>query len=361
MDEQPNVVLDDARLRSLVAVVERFDDLYGRVEWVAGALQRDGGPTFARHEREVAVTVTALLVAAKQAAPRIGCDWQPAASVLLIALSSPGVAHREDVNAPQVAAACLGGGWAPPGAPDLPTRFWEPAGLALQAMTYKSVHNGLHSLATKNVPPLTRYRCRCRGRFDELVVRGAHAITAWLASDADCGGRAWPTIRQWRCDERTLWEFVSNAVLGPGRPGGGSCGGRPLPGAYGTCLLGRYLQDAVGLRVGTVETYVCMECEKLCGQPTCTLHPAATVMVSSSRNHFVTPRWQLPEDDQAWGYEQVERRTCNNPSCVQRLRDALDGRLKTAKPIYPTTLAACPACHTAIAGQRPISVWTRHP
>lgn len=359
LEEQPTTLLDEPWLRPYVAIVERFDDLLRSVAWVAKALQRDGGPELSRQEQEVAVTIAAFRAAASQAAPSVEHDWRQPALVLLSAWRAD-LVHQDEVNAPQIAAACMGGGWTPPWAPDLTSPWWEPAGLALEAMTYKSVHRGLHVMATKNVPPLARERCRCREQFTGHVTRATHLITAWLASGRGCGHGRFASISQWRCEERSLWEFIANAVLGPGRAGAASCG-RPVPGAFAASLLGRWCEQTLGVRVGTIEVYVCLECQELCAKPACPRHPSGMVIATSCRNHFVTPRCQLEEEDQEWGHVQVVRTTCNNPRCVERLRAGLHGHHQTARPIYPLDASECPSCHTTITGQRPVTVWTRHP
>lgn len=361
MDEQPKTLLDEPRLRGSVAFLERYDDLLDGVAWVRKAIERDGGITLARSEWEVGVTVAGFVAASRQAAPGVVHDWRGAVRVLT-AIWSPGLDRRDDVNAPQVAVASLGGGWAPGSGRGLPpTSLWEPAGIVLQAMIYKSVHRGLHSLASRHVAPLSSERCGGRGRFDAHIWMATHTIAGWLTSP-DGGGRDdGLTVSSWACDERSLWELVSNAVLGPGRPGGGCCGGRPLPAAYPASLLGRWCEPAVGVRVGTVEAYVCLDCSGVCGQPRCPQHPSATVVATSLRNHFVTPRHRLADGDRAWGSEEVERAICKDEGCVQQLRRALGGHHRTCQPIYSTSATRCPYCRSTLTRQRPTRVWTRFP
>lgn len=360
MDGQPRMLLDEPRLRSSVALVERFDDLLKSVAWVQDRVRREHRDGLSRCEWEVAVTVAGILAAGRKVSSGATHAWREPAAVLL-KVWSPDLVHREDVNAPQVAAACLGGPWSPRGAADLPpTRRWEPARLVLMAIVYKSVHSGMHRLAA-NVPPLARERSQDRDRFNEHIWRGTHAIAGRLTALDRRAGDDGPTIRHWECEEHSLWEFVASAILGPGRPGAGGCAGRPLPGAYTASLLGQWCKQAIGVFVGTVEAYVCIDCEELYRQPSCPAHPSAVVIATSCQKHFVTPRQSLTGGDDAWGHEQVKRKTCNNGTCIDRLHVALHGHHLDSKPIYPASAPECPYCHTDIAGQRPTTVWTRFP
>lgn len=354
------MLLDEPRLRGCVALVERFDDLLKSVAWLTGAVGRDRRPELSGCEWEVAVTVAGILTAAEKGGLGARHDWRGPALVLL-RVWSPDLGHRPDVNAPQVAAACLAGPWRPRWAPNPPpTRWWEPARLVLMALVYKSVHSGLHRLANL-LPPLARERSQDRDRFNEHIWKGTHAIAGRLTAHDGSPVREGQTIRQWQCDERSLWEFVASAILGPGRPGAGGCGARPLPGAFNASLLGQWCQQAIGVGVGTIEVYVCAECQELCQQPRCADHPSAVVIGTSCRNHFVTPRQRLTGDDEQWGHEEVERKTCNNKTCIDRLHTALDGHHRDSKPIYPASATECPYCRTNLAGQRSTNVWTRFP
>lgn len=345
-----------------LVVVERFDGLLRKVGWLEDPLRDDFG--IDRWEFQAAVALSGLLVAARPVGGEEPSDPAPPATVArgFLSLRSPSTRCREDVTAAQLATAYLAGRWAPPGCLAFTAVRWEPAALAISAMTHKSVRHGLHVLANKGVPPLHSERCERREHFDRRVAAATHTIAVWLTSPDSTDGE--PTISEWDCEVRSLWEFLSDAILGPGRAGSRGDGDRPQPGAFSKCLLGRWCESRVGVLVKDVELFLCPHCREPHGQPTCPAQPTAVLTATWCRRRFVTPRSRLPEPDREWGHEEAVRKICKNPDCAEALHRLLSACGRTPcqqEPLYPVDLTDCPYCGCRTPGQRGKTVWTRHP
>lgn len=360
LDEQAHALVDERRLNSFVVLAERFPRLPPKVNCVVLRFEETSGDEVPRCLLEPIIALVGMEVAARKARPFSGS--QPAAlehagRALLELWSHRGGDRKSDITAPQVAAAYLSGVWAPAGWPRFDGR-WEPARLQLGAMTYKMVHHGAHAMANLPLAPWTRQRQDARCRFDSTILAGAQRLVAWLVhgdGPPSCRGAS---LAAWDWEQRTLWEFLHGAVLGPGRPGGGS--GHPLAGAFLSSMFGCWAELTVGTTVGTVEVFVCPRCGRLRDAPGCEDHPAVTTIATSRRHRFVTPRDRLEDIERDLGHLQVRRKVCKNPSCVQSLSDLVCWA--DAEPIYPNALPNCPYCQTnRFTGQRPLTVWTMRP
>jgi len=310
------------------------------------------------------VALSGLQVAARRAGVPSADAAAPPAEVVaaLLDLWRPCLVRCTGVTAVQVAVASLGCGWSPRhgSRPDAPP--WEPARVGLLTMIHKAVKNGLHFLANIGVPPLVRERCEERSAFDHRVQSMAQSIALSLVSAQP--GEPGRSIADWDCGASTLWAFLFNAILGPGHAGGGSVGGRPQAGAYPKSLLGGWLHPALGITVKTVEQYFCTGCTRAHADPKCPVSDDAAVMMTSSRNRYVTPRDLLSSRDREWGHEEVRRRICKHPACREALHRLMTacGRRPGAEPqpLYDCGLDRCPYCGAKPTG-RLKTVWTRHP
>jgi len=341
-------------------VVEGFDDLAARLRWLERKARSDFGLDASGFEAVIALS--GMLDAAGRSGVRVGIAPPDPIVEEFLALWTPGLDCGADVTPPQVAAAYFTGGWAPPGGSRWDHPRWEPASLAILAVTFKAVRAGLHSLAARGVPPLLRERCEQRATFEQRALAIMQEIALELTVTPPQSRGCAPFLASWNCQESSLWGFVFDATLGPGRPGGG--GDRPLAGAFAKSLLGLRCERTMGITVKTVEEYVCTSCKEAHPDPKCPIAPYALVMATSRRNRLVTPKARLQGDDRSWGHEEVRRTICKNPTCLRELRCLLEacGRAPCVdqQPLYDSRLARCPYC-----GDRPSrwhkTVWTRHP
>ncbi len=344
-------------------VVEQFPDLLARARWLEERARTRFG--LDRMAFEAVVALCAMQLAARRAGASGADDPAPPDWVTAAFLTfwRPCLIRTPDVTAPQVATACLGGGgWYPRHGSEFDLPSWEPARLGVMTMTFKAVNHGLHALANKGVTPLVRERCEQRDVFAHRVHAGTQAIALSLVSPqpGECGR----SIAAWACEVATLWGFLFDLILGPGHPGGGGIGGRPLPGAFAKSLLGGWLEPTLGITVKTVEQYFCSSCNKPHPGPGCPVSPSALVMATSRRNHYVTPKDRLSGCDHTWGHEEARRNICKSDVCLEELRQLLSacGRRPAIdqQPLYHERLEACPYC-----GEPPTrwhkTVWTRHP
>jgi len=343
-------------------VLEQFEGLQARARWLEARARREFRLDAFRFEAIVALS--GLQVAARRAGVPVADRPAPPEEVVAAFLDAwrPCLARCPGVTAVQVAVANLGCGWRPGHGSRSLAPSWEPARVALLAMTHKAVKNGLHLLANVGVPPLVRERCEERSTFDDRVQAMAHSITlALVSSQPDEPGRS---IADWDCESATLWGFLFDAVLGPGHAGGGSVGGRPQAGAYPKSLFGRWLEPRLGVTVKAVEQYFCTGCKEAHGDPKCPVSDDAAVMITSSRNRYVTPRDLLSSRDSEWGHEEVRRRICKHPACREALHRLMTacGRRPGAEPqpLYDCRLIQCPYCGAKPTG-RLKTVWTRNP
>ncbi|MFN2503422.1 MAG: hypothetical protein ABR540_04170, partial [Acidimicrobiales bacterium] len=300
MDEQSAQTVEERRYQPFVAIAEQFDDLLSSVNWVAECFGRTRGwqpdpPVF-----EAAVSLAGLVVAAREASPHAFRDGSVPSEVIevFLAVWLSELARRPDVTAPQIAAAYLSGSWSPPGTP-VCDAFWEPAGLLLEALVYKSACHGLHRLANLRVPPLACERKEERSVFNQRIVEATHTVTVWTSAPPAQAAVDAGTIQEWDCEKLTLWEFLAGVILGPGRArrpgdGGAADGERPQAGAFPQTLLGRWGELEMGLIAATVELYVCTGCAKFHQEPSCEAFPSAAMVATWRRHQFLTPRDRLP-------------------------------------------------------------------
>jgi hypothetical protein len=363
LDEQGKALVDERRLSGPIAVAERFPDLVERVDWVRKTFERDSGHDVPPALFEPVVALVGMAVAARAASGGSGGGWAapPDARRGLLKLWYGGAAHRRpDVEAPQAAATYLSGAWSPPGSPRFHGR-WEPAGILLEAMTYKMVHHGAHTLAGLAVPPWADQRYQRRADFDAEIVKGTHTIVLWLVAvsdEPDDPGADAAGLAAWNWEERTLWEFLCGAVLGPARAGAPHRR-RPQAAAFTRTLFGRWAERTVGTTAGTVEVFACPVCVKVHDQPDCPESAGARAVATARRNLFVTPRDRLSGADRERGYVRRKRKVCKNPSCAEALRRLVGWA--DAEPLYPADLDQCPYCQGRTTGQRQVTVWTRSP
>lgn len=360
MDEQDPS--EPPEIGAALLLVERFDGLIGRLHWLEERARRDfdlDPSGFA-----AAVALSGMLEAARRSG--VPVDTAPPEPVTggLLSLWTPLLARDEHVTPPQVAAAFFAGGWSPSRRWRWDGPRWEPASLVLRAVTYKAVWSGLHSLASRAVPPLLRERCEDRASFDGRVLSATHAIAVSLARPPHEPTGRERSIASWSCQDSSLWGLSFDAILGPGRPGGDGRGERPLAGAFTTSLLGQWCQQTMGIAVKTVEEYFCVACEEPHPDAQCPEAPAAVVMATSRRNRCVTPKARLDGDDRSWGHEQARRKICKNPACLEKLRQLLRacrrGPCLDQQPLYDAGLSACPYCGAGSTRWHK-TVWTRHP
>lgn len=360
LDEQGKALVDERRLTPPIAVAERFAHLVDSVNWVRKTFERDSGYEVPSGRFEAVVALVAIAVAARAAAGGLGDGWAAPrdARRTFLKLWRDGAARRRlEVEAPQAAAAYLSGAWSPPGTPPFRGR-WEPAALLLEAMTYKMVHHGAHSLANLGVPPWADRRSRQRAAFDAEIVKGTHTIVLWLVAGPEGRGADTAGLAAWSWEERTLWEHLCGTVLGPARAGTRQ-GPRPQAAAFTRTPFGRWAEETVGTTAGTVEVFACPVCVKVHDQPDCPESPRARAVATARRNLFVSPRDRLSGVDREHGYVQRKRKVCKNPSCADALRSLVSWA--DAEPLYRADLDQCPYCGTRAAGQRPVTVWTRFP
>ncbi len=360
LDEQGKALVDERRLSGPIAVAERFPDLVDRVDWVRKTFERDSEYEVPPELFEAVVALVGMAVAARAAAGGTEGEWtvpHEARQALLRLWYAAAARRRPDVGAPQAAAAYLSGTWSPPGSPRFRGR-WEPAGLVLEAITYKMVHHGAHVLANVGVPPWADQRYQHRAAFDAEIVKGTHMVVLWLVAVPDHPGGDAPGLAAWNWEERTLWEFLCGAVLGPARAGGRQ-GTRPQAAAFRRTLFGRWAERTVGTTAGTAEVFACTECVKLHDRPDCPESGGARVVATARRNLFVAPRDRLASADREHGYLLRKRKVCKNASCAEALRRLVGWA--DAEPLYPADLDRCPYCNGRTAGQRLVTVWTRFP
>ena len=360
LDEEAQALVDERRLNALVVLGERFPTLVARVTWVILRFEDASGAEVPRCLFEPIVALAALPVAARRAAAGAGVQRSEREVVgppFLKLWNDRADDRTPEITAPHVAAAYLSGIWAPDGYPRFEGR-WEPARLQLGAIVYKMVHHGAHALANMGLAPWTRERQEERARFDARIMAADQRVASWLVCGDNPLGCKGASLTAWDWEQRTLWEFLHGVVLGPGRAG--EAGNWHLTaGAFRSSLFGCWAELAVGTTVGTVEVFVCPRCPPARDLPGCATCPETLTIATARRHRFVAPRDRLEDADRELGYVRVERKVCKNPPCLCALAE-LVGWADPA-PIYPMHLQVCPYCHTRVAGQRPVTVWTKRP
>lgn len=346
--------------RGAIVLLERFGRWDGTGSWGGrNTLLHEGSwmqEQLQRHHRieldprrwEAVVAVVGIWAAA-QAGPRNkDPTMDPPDHVFAAAMRAwLAVRAHPDVSAAEVIAWYLAGPWCPTGVA-APHEPWEPASLVVLAVIRQAVERALRNLAGWKVAPVDHLWEHDRARFDGLVARGAHVIAAQLVSPAPASGHH-PRLGEWNCEDRPLFEWIFNAVLGPGPHGR-----RPQACEYPHTPFGAWLEPETGITVGNELLYAPAEGPRAAG---CASSPATGQWLTWRRNRFVVPDQGLPDHLRSRGHVLVKLWPCKNPECVGELRAALTRlgeRNSYAQPLSPSK--RCTHCGTR-CGQRPVSVW----
>lgn len=345
---------DKQPFHDLLVLLEDFPELFASMEWLVWSTRPKPWHCLPPVLFPPVVALAGTAVAARSVAPRGGFDWTVPLEVrrqFLDMWVKVGDRRQDGVTVPQVVAAYLSGGWSPQSVPRCSCR-WEPAGLLVQAMTWKMVQHGVHTMQLTGLPPWAKMNPEERA---ERTLAGSQKIVLWLTGVQKPSAHGVSTLVRWDWEQLTLWEFLCGAILGPARAG--STGrARPQAAAFGSTLFGVFVKATVGTTGGTIELFVCTECRSLSDHPVCSDH-SGTVTIATPRKHrFVAPRDHLSTALEA-GHVQVERKVCKNEQCTAVLHALVNWTY--AQPIYRVELDSCPYCQSHLVGQRYITVWTK--
>lgn len=315
--------------------------------WVPERLQRDHGIELEPKKWEALLAVLGIWATAQSGGRGDRLVMVPTDRIFEAAMTAwlTACPHPE-VSAAEVTAWHLAQPWFGPRSAS-PHEPWEPARLVLLAVTRRAVERGICNLARWSVAALDDLSKFDRARFDGVVARCTHGVAAQLASPRRPSGHA--CAGEWACDERPLFEWGFNAVLGPGPHGR-----RPQASAFPHTPLGVCLEAELGITVGNELRHVPVTTGS--GSPG---ESGSGEWLTWHRNRFITPAHHLPDCYRHRGHELVQLWPCKNRECITRLHQALEGlgeRNSYAAPLSPSR--RCSYCG-ARCGQRPVSVWRR--
>lgn len=321
--------------------------LVHEMSWVPERLRRDHGIELEPKKWEAVLAVLGIWAAARSGGRGERPAMVPTDHVFEAAMTAWLTAcPHPDVSAAEVTAWHLAHPWSGPGSVS-PPEPWEPARLVLLAVTRRAVERGICNLARWSVAPLDDLSKFDRARFDDVVARCTHVIAAHLVSPERTSGRA--CAGEWACEERPLFEWGFNAVLGPGPHGR-----RPQASAFSHTPLGVRLEAELGITVGNELRRVPVETGP--GSPA---GPGSGEWLTWYRNRFITPGTHLPDSCRHRGHELVQFWPCKNGECVTRLREALEELGECNSYAAPLSGSRhCSYCGER-CGQRPVSVWRR--
>lgn len=321
--------------------------LVHEMSWVPERLQRDHGIELEPKKWEAVLAVLGIWAAARSGGRGERPTMVPTDHIFEAAVTAwLRACPHPNVSAAEVTAWHLAHPWFGPGSVS-PQEPWEPARLVLLAVTRRAVERGICNLARWSVAPLDDLLTFDRGQFDGIVARCTHVIAAHLASPERTTGRA--CAGEWACEERPLFEWGFNAVLGPGPHGR-----RPQASAFPHTPLGVRLEAELGITVGNELRRVPVETD-----PASPMGSGSNEWLTWYRNRFITPGTLLPDCYRHRGHELVQFWPCKNGRCVTRLREALKGLGECNSYAAPLSVSKrCPYCGER-CGQRPVSVWRR--